>query len=280
MVAGVELVGHEDGQYLRPQGDVGVEGDAAAPAAQVVVERVPGLVRDELELGCLALRQAEELVGTPAQLRRQRLGSREERVGRQFALPAPGAVALAQGALPRDQLVEAPVRGGELVLGRGVQIDAVAAAHLLRVRHRAPVEPLGDCGETLQLSREPALALRLAEAAEGAGELPRLIGERSGRGWLLALHPLGELRRAVVEVDEAVDVAPEAQREEKVALDDGRTRPGFQQPLHELTPSLGPSAPERAGLTGGSPPDCGGRSGASGGSRPPVCSVAPVRILA
>jgi hypothetical protein len=35
----------------------------------------------------------------------------------------------------------------------------------------------------------------------------------------------------------------------------------------------------RAGLTSGSPPDSGGRSGTSGGSQPPVCSARLAREL-
>ena len=253
VVPRIELVGEQVRQRVGAHRDVGVDRHAAPQTAEVVVEAGPGLARDQLELAVFAVRQTEELRGPAIQLVVDGAGSPEDHIGRQLSLAPPGAKPLAQVTRARDELVEAPVRLLELALGRRDELHAETAPHLVGEGHLDAGEALGDGREALDLRRQPALAPLVAErTGERAAQIPRFVGERRGRGRLLAAHPLGQLRRPVG-IDEAVDVPPDTQRQQDVALDD------VHHPVTSLSPEPRGPAHRRPAASRTSPTPSGCR---------------------
>ena len=84
---------------------------------------------------------------------------------------------------------------------------------------------------SLDLGRDPPPPLRLElGVAERNGERLSVCDERSRWGELLRVHLCGELGRPVVGVDEAVDVAAEAEAEQDVGLERAQNRGAYLRP--------------------------------------------------
>src|SRR5581483_4035336 len=99
--------------------------------------------------------------------------------------------------------------------GRPLRPDAVAPLDLVHVGDRLAREHARVRGERLDLVGQPAV-LQVGEERVG------VVGEPGRLDRLLGADALGEGGRAVVGVDEAVDVPAEAQAELEVALGDRR----------------------------------------------------------
>jgi hypothetical protein len=140
---------------------------------------------------------------------------------------APGDVSLAQrgAAIGGQDLVEASVGGGELVVVHERRAGAVARLDLVEIADVRPRQLAGAGPEAHGLGPDPAPApgielvgtfarIEVGDQAAGVG------GQLSGRARRPGLGPAGELGRAVVGIDEPVDVAAEPQPELQIALDD------------------------------------------------------------
>ena len=114
VVAGIELVGDYVCEQVRLHRDVGVEDDAAPQVAQVVVERGPRLVLDQLDPASSPVRELDQLGRARAQVVVDRLDERSRRLARNLERlgPRPGsarparrcraAPRRARGARPRS----------------------------------------------------------------------------------------------------------------------------------------------------------------------------------
>ena len=140
---------------------------------------------------------------------------------------APGDVPLAQrrAAIGGQDLVETPVCGRELVIVDEPGAGAVARLDLVEVADAGPGQLAGARPEAHGLGPDPPAApgvdlvgtvtrIEVGDQAAGVGRQLRRRARRLGRG------PGGQLGRAVVGVDEPVDVAAEPQPELQVAVDD------------------------------------------------------------
>jgi len=177
----------------------------------------------------LALRQAEQALGALAQVVGQRSDRRLQPVGRHGVGLAPGDVAATQRAVARQHGVEPAVGGGEVVLGHGGGAGAVALLDLVEVGDRLAGQPAGAGAQSERLGPQPAPAPRVERVGAGAGAVagvevghdPSGLGRQLGRGpRRLGADPGRQLGRAVVGVDEAVDVTPQPQPEREVPLDE------------------------------------------------------------
>ena len=92
------------------RGLVGVDDNATAEVAEVVVERPPGLVGHGLDHSVLTRRQVEETSGAGAEDLRDRDQSRNQAVGDDEALVAPGFETIAQISVARQETLELLVR--------------------------------------------------------------------------------------------------------------------------------------------------------------------------
>ncbi|MCB1004802.1 MAG: hypothetical protein KDB35_11530 [Acidimicrobiales bacterium] len=184
----------------------------------------------------LALGQAERLVGAGAEVLGERGDGVAEAVGRHRLRLAPRAVALGQRAGAGQDLVEGRVGGGEAVLGHAPGAHAVAGLDLVRVPDGVAAELGRGRDQTGALGPQPPTPagvqpVEVAGAVEVGHQARRLGDELAERDPGLGLHPPRQRRRSVVGVDEPVEVAPEAQAEQQVALDErgaGRHRPHGQ----------------------------------------------------
>src|SRR5918999_2224227 len=136
VVARIGLVRDQLAEERGRLGQVGANRDPAAQTAEVVVERRPRHLGDELDLNALALRQAELGRGHVAQVG----DDGEQRVlqhvrGHRIAL-APRLVALGERPRAGQNAVERLVRRRELVLGDEARPHPVAALDLVRERDR------------------------------------------------------------------------------------------------------------------------------------------------
>jgi hypothetical protein len=175
-----------------------------------VVVRGPGLVGDVVELARLALGEAEHLEGSRAELRDEGLECRPETLRRQRIPLAPGLVARGERAVARQNPVELAVCHLELRLGHPLRSNAVAAFDLIGVGDLLARELARDGLEPDDLVPQPAVGG--VEQRGGIGDERHRLAERLG------VHPLLQLRRAVVRVHEPVDVPPEPEPEPDVVL--------------------------------------------------------------
>ena len=149
---------------------------------------------------------------------------RNEADGRHGASAAPALVSLGQAPAPGQKLVEPLVCLAVGVFRAQFGADAVAPLDLVGVREPFARERAGVGAEAVHLIAQPSPALRLEVGARrDLGRERVCVGrEITGRDRLFGCCRLGELRRAVVGVHEAVDVPPEPQPEGEVPLDEVR----------------------------------------------------------
>ena len=128
----------------RRQRDVCVDRDPAAKAALVVVERRPGLVGDVVDLNGLARRKPDQLLRPGLEIVEQVLEDGDQLVAAQDVTLTPGLIALGEGALAREHLVELAMRRLEHILGDPLGTNAVAALDLVLVGDLLAREPARD----------------------------------------------------------------------------------------------------------------------------------------
>ncbi len=227
VVAGVGLVGDQVGDGRAEHREVGVDGHPAGQAALVVVEPRPRLVGHQLPVDVLALGQTEQL----RSVRSRKSSASESMTARSFS----GGMAwrLAPGrcsARPADPTRAAPRRGaGEPPRTRSRRDGGAGRRSTARPRRRrrcaSPASLRADvCSPTTwprsQRRRSAPSSGSPAPPSRSAIEPPG-VGHQRGRRDRSArpLDPGGDRRRAVVGVDEAVDVATEPQPQLEVAVD-------------------------------------------------------------
>ena len=135
-----------------------------------------------------------------------------------------GLVALVERSVAREQVLELLVRRAVGRLGAQLWPDAVALLDLVGVREALAREHAGVGAETVDLIRQPAssLGVELGGARHVGGERIRLRRQLGGVDRRCGVGGLCELGRAVVGVDEPVDVLPEREPQRQIALDDVR----------------------------------------------------------
>ena len=189
VVARVGLVGDQLPERGAQHGEIHVDRHPALQPAQVVVEAGPGLVGDELEVDVLTFRQPELSVGPLAQILGERVDGRLQLVDRYRLRLAPLDVPVAQRTRTGQDLVEATVGLGEVLVRYPPGTDAVARLDLVGVADR--------------LAREARSAGALvAHGAQIASFAARSVGRDriaagAGRGIARALEMARAPRRAM-----------------------------------------------------------------------------------
>ncbi len=212
VVAGEDLVPGEMHEVEPGGRHVDVEDDAAAQVTEVVVEGPPGLVGDRLEDHILAGREAEQDLFRAAAHQRQELLEHGDRdVARDEVQVAPGVAALAQRPVAGVQLVELRMHLRVDVLRDLRGPHAVRAFDLVAVGQLVAREHVGVRGAALHLVAQPAVGQLVAQRV-GVGR------ELLGGNLLFRVDLLLQLGRAVVRVDEPVDVLAEPQPEHQIPL--------------------------------------------------------------
>ncbi len=246
VVPRIHLVCGQVDQVVPRRGDVHVQHHAAAEIAEVVVERPPRLVLHRLERQLLPGGQLEQLRGPPAENRQQLLqhGHRDRAVDE--VLVAPRLTALVQRAVAREKLVELGVRRFVDARRRQLGPNAVAALDLVDI---------GDLGarEHVRVGRAPLHLVAQPAVFELGHQRVAVGGELRGVDGLLGVDLLLELGRAVVRVDQTVDMLAEPQSELEVALGVGhsRSRRRPSRRLRSLLSSVEPTLmPARRALPG------------------------------
>jgi hypothetical protein len=227
VVPGVGLVRDEVPERGGEHRQVGVDGDAAAQVSEVVVEPGPRLVGHQVEVDVLTLGQAEGAVGALPEVLRKRGDGGSQLVDGDGLRLLPRDVALGERSAARHDLLEGAVCSGEDVLVDEPRGHAVAPLDLLDEGDSDPGEPLGSRPQAGHLGVEPSASVRVVgRVVEGhprveVGEQAAgVVGKGVGPTDRLGGDAVGECGRAVVGVDEAVDVASEAEPELEVALDE------------------------------------------------------------
>lgn len=110
-----------------------------------------------------------------------------------------------------ESLVELAVRLLEPLLGDPLGRDAVIALDLVPVGDLLAGQLARRRFECSQLGRDPRAVRALADSR-------RVLGQPRWIAGILGFHLLGDLRRAVVRVDEVLEVLPEAEREPEIFL--------------------------------------------------------------
>ena len=233
VVPGIGLVRDEVPDGGGEHRQVDVDRNPAAQPAQVVVEPGPRLVRLEQPLDRLAVGQTERPVGALPEVLGQRLDDRFELLARDGLRLAPLDEPLAQGTGPGERVVEAPVGGGQLVLGDRPRPHPVALLDLLLVRDHLATELAGHRVEADRLGPHPRPAprrqVRLRAAVEVRDQVPGVVGQRRQRPGRTLLARRLELRWAVVGVDQTVEVPAEREAQGDVAGDEVRRRLPFER---------------------------------------------------
>ena len=132
----IRLVHGEPEELRRREREVEVDGDPAAKRAEVVAEREPRLVTDDLHLDALAGRQIEQVARPRARLRDDGGDSALDAPGRDVGRSFPALETFGQRPVTGEELLELCVRRCEDPLGRVGRAHAVAALHLVGVRAR------------------------------------------------------------------------------------------------------------------------------------------------
>ena len=129
-----------------------------------------------------------------------------------------------QRPVSRQQVLELLVRRAVRLLRSQLWPDAVALLDLVGVREAFARKDAGVGAEPVDLIRQPTTALRVepGDARHVGGERIRLRCQLGGVDARCCDDGIRQLGRAVVGVDEPVDVAPERQSQRQVALDDVR----------------------------------------------------------
>ena len=135
-----------------------------------------------------------------------------------------GLVAPVERPVARQQVLELLVRRAVRRLRSQLWPDAVALLDLVGVREALARKHAGVGAEPVDLIRQPAPALRVEPggARHVGGERIRLRCQLGGVDRRCGDDGICQLGRAVVGVDEPVDVPPERQSQRQVALDDVR----------------------------------------------------------
>ena len=205
VVAGVRLVGQHGEQVRRPDRQVGVEVDAAAPPAVVPVVAAPGLVADERDDQVLAVGEAEERrrrdAGSPAGGRRRRRRTRSTGIVKPSSQ---AAIRAGERPVPGQQRLELRRGGVEDRLGRAGGLVVEAGADVLEVGQavagqRARLRLEGD-----ELGVEPAAPVGLVHlGGEARAERGGVVDEagRRARAAPASTRCL-QVGRAEVAVDE------------------------------------------------------------------------------
>ena len=164
------------------------------------------------------VRKPDEGLGSRTQLARERLRGCEQLLGRHGLALDPCLIALRERAVTRQRAIDALVRRREVLLGNGIRPNAVAALDLLGPGDRLAGETTRTRLAAEELRAQPGGAPLVAEV-EPFCQRRGLDGQLLRRNERLGLDARGELGRAVVGVDETVDVPPEPQPEQQVPLE-------------------------------------------------------------
>ncbi len=217
VVAGIRLVDREVEQLDGRHREVDVDRDPAAQVTQVLAERQPGLLANDLEDDALSVRELDQAARPRAGLLDDRPDDGLDLVGRDPYRAFPALVPLGERSVPGQEPLQPLVRGREDRLVGVRRSHAVAALDLVGVRERLACQHAGVGAQADHLVAQPAVLELVEQLLCGGNERPRLGGRRS----LDLRRPLG---RPEVRIDQPVDVAAELQPQADVPARETRRR--------------------------------------------------------
>ena len=141
VVPGIALVGEEIGQPVGMDGQVGVEVDAGAAAAEIPVVARPRLVLHHADLDRLILRQRDDGAGPLAQLGQNDVDEPPRDVRRNDVALPPGHHPLADRSITGQETVEVGDRRRQVRLRDSGRLDVEEEAHLFPVGQLLPCQP-------------------------------------------------------------------------------------------------------------------------------------------
>ena len=228
VVTGIGLVRHEMTERGAQDRKVRVDRDAAAQAAEVVVESRPRFAGLELPFDVLTFGKPEELLRSVTKVVGQRANRRIELVDRHRLGLAPRDVSLPERTHARHDLVQQAVCGFELVLGDEAGSYAVTPLDLVDIGDVDAIQLLGGGFEPDELCPQPSAPVRIqrgltAAAVELGDErscVRRAARQRARVG--AAIDPTPEIFGSVIGVDDPVDMLAELESELEISIDQRR----------------------------------------------------------